>query len=60
LAAAPGNELSATERDLVAAELHHKNGKRYELYAYVVMNDHVHVLLRRLYPGESMGSVARA
>ncbi len=41
-------ELSPPERDLIAAELHHRHEQRYELYAYVVMNDHVHVLLRSL------------
>jgi len=45
---APDKELSAPERDLVATELHHGHEQRYELYAYVVMNDHVHVLLRIL------------
>ena len=43
---APGKELSSPERDLIAAELHHNSQQRYELYAYVVMNDHVHVLLQ--------------
>ena len=38
-------ELSPEERALVAAELHHGRGQRYELHAYVVMNDHVHVLV---------------
>ena len=46
---APGrDELSAPERDLIAAELLHRHDQRYELYAYTVMNDHVHVLLRIL------------
>src|ERR1700687_4369077 len=45
---AAGEELSAPERDLIAAELNHKHEQRYELYAYVIMNDHVHVLLRPL------------
>ena len=27
----PGKELSAPERDLIAAELHHRTEKRYEL-----------------------------
>jgi len=43
-----GIELSASERDLVTAELLHKHEQRYELYAYVVMDDHVHVLMRTL------------
>ena len=33
---------------MIAAELHHRHEQRYELYAYVIMNDHVHVLLRTL------------
>jgi putative transposase len=45
---AAGIELSMPERDLIAAELHHRHDQRYELYAYVIMNDHVHVLLRIL------------
>ena len=43
-----GIELSEPERDLVTAELLHKHEQRYELYAYVVINDHVHVLLQIL------------
>ena len=45
---AAAKELSPSERDLIAAELHHRHEQRYELYAYVIMNDHVHVLLRTL------------
>ena len=45
---AAAEELSAPERDLIAEELHHRHEQRYALYAYVVMNDHVHVLLRTL------------
>jgi REP element-mobilizing transposase RayT len=45
---AAGRELSAPERDLVAAELQHFHGQRYVLYASVVMNDHVHALVRIL------------
>jgi REP element-mobilizing transposase RayT len=30
---------------VVAGALEHFNGQRYELLAYVIMNDHVHVLL---------------
>jgi hypothetical protein len=28
--------------------LHHFDGSRYELYACVIMNDHVHVLVKPL------------
>ena len=38
-------DLSVGERDLVASELRHFDGLRYGLRAYVVMNDHVHVLV---------------
>ncbi len=37
-------ELDASERELVASALKHFDGQRYQLAAYVVMNDHVHVL----------------
>ena len=38
-------DLSEAERALVAASLRHFDGQRYRLHAYVVMNDHVHVLV---------------
>ena len=38
-------ELSPEEREMVVAELRHGRWRRYELDAYVVMNDHVHVLV---------------
>lgn len=38
-------ELSEVERALVAESLRHFDGRRYLLHAYVVMNDHVHVLV---------------
>jgi REP element-mobilizing transposase RayT len=37
-------DLSEEERECVAATIRHFNGARYALQAYVVMNDHVHVL----------------
>ena len=46
--AKPQPELISSERDLVVAALNHHNHERYELTAYVVMNDHVHVLVRPL------------
>ena len=47
----PGRpELQADERRKVADALCCFENKRYELYAYVVMDDHVHVVLR---PGEN-------
>jgi putative transposase len=51
-----GYELSASERDLIATELRSRQEQRYELYAYVVMNDHVHVLLR-IFGGEPLEKV---
>ena len=45
----PGQEaLTIIERDHVAASLQHFNHTRYELFAYVVMNDHVHVVVQPL------------
>jgi REP element-mobilizing transposase RayT len=38
-------DLSAEERDLIVSVLRHFDGLRYVLHAYVVMNDHVHVLV---------------
>ncbi len=37
--------LDPEERTLVADAIRHFDGKRYELLAYVVMDDHVHVLV---------------
>lgn len=39
-------ELSAAERLFVATTLRHFNRERYHIYSYVVMNDHVHVLVK--------------
>ncbi len=39
-------ELSAGERDLVMAALRNFDSQRYDLFGYVVMNDHVHVVVR--------------
>jgi REP element-mobilizing transposase RayT len=41
-------ELDSGERDLVMAAIKKFDGRRYELSAYVVMDDHVHVLLAPL------------
>ena len=38
-------DLSEEERDLVASSLRHFDGRHYALHAYVVMNDHVHVIV---------------
>jgi len=34
--------------EIVTKALHHDDGKRYDLHAYVLMPDHVHVVLRPL------------
>jgi len=41
-------ELSAEERGVIMAALRHFDGRRYELYAGVVMDDHVHALVKPL------------
>jgi putative transposase len=41
-------ELDSSERDLVATAIKSFRGQRYEIAAYVVMDDHVHALLARL------------
>jgi REP element-mobilizing transposase RayT len=41
-------ELSAEERGVRMAALRHFDGRRYELYAGVVMDDHVHALVKPL------------
>lgn len=38
--------LSHEERSAVLETLHHADGKRYDLVAWVVMDDHVHVVAR--------------
>ncbi len=37
--------MKPAERELVTSALKHFEGKRYQLTAFVVMNDHVQVLL---------------
>jgi len=41
-------DLEPDEREVVVAALKHFDDKRYELLAYVVMHNHVHVLLKPL------------
>jgi len=41
-------ELTTEERQVVMPALQHFDGSRYELYACVVMDDHVHVLVKPL------------
>ncbi len=40
--------LTSKERNLVRSALSHFEGERYSLFAYVVMDDHVHVLFSPL------------
>ena len=39
-------DLSENERDCVVSAIRHFDGARYAVHAYVVMNDHVHVLVQ--------------
>jgi putative transposase len=39
-------ELTSEERGLIMSTLRHFEGLRYELYAFVIMQDHVHVLIK--------------
>ncbi len=48
-------ELDSNERDLVMTAIRKFDGRRYELAAYVVVDDHVHVLLAPLAPHELHG-----
>jgi REP element-mobilizing transposase RayT len=42
----PGQpHLSGPDRDIVVSALRHFDGIRYRLHAYVVMNDHVHIVV---------------
>ncbi len=41
-------DLSGPERSIVHSALRHFDKDRYELYAFVVMNDHVHVMFKPL------------
>jgi REP element-mobilizing transposase RayT len=44
------SDLTPPERELVTSALKHFDGKRYTLAAFVVMNDHIHVLMHLLEP----------
>lgn len=52
----PGDELTPEERTAVADAIRHFNHQRYRLAIFVVMNDHVHVLLQTL-PGFNLSSI---
>jgi REP element-mobilizing transposase RayT len=38
--------LTHDERSMIQSAIEHFNRKRYEMFAYVVMNDHIHVLVK--------------
>ena len=40
------SDLSERDKDCVVASIRHFDGTRYTLHAYVVMNDHVHILVQ--------------
>jgi len=42
----PQPDLCPEKRDRIVAALRHFDGQRYDLFAFVVMNDHIHVLLK--------------
>ena len=42
--------LHPAERDVIAAALRHFDGERYHLHAWVVMDDHVHVVVTPIAP----------
>jgi putative transposase len=44
--------LSSRERTEVVSAIKHFDGSRYELCAYVVMDDHVHVIVRPLFENQ--------
>ena len=39
-------ELATAERQIIVSTLRHFEGRRFDLFAYVVMPDHVHVLIK--------------
>jgi REP element-mobilizing transposase RayT len=53
------SELKPEERSLVATTLRHFCGLRYRLDAFVIMNDHVHVLVSP-FDGQSLESIVHS
>jgi REP element-mobilizing transposase RayT len=51
---AKGVILSEAERDIVLSAIRHWDGKRWKVYAAVVMPDHVHVLAQPLAKGDGV------
>jgi putative DNA methylase len=57
LARAAGEpELKPEERSVAVSALRHFDRQRYDVFAYVIMNDHVHVILTPL-PGFQLQSI---
>jgi REP element-mobilizing transposase RayT len=52
-------DLTEDERDCTATAIRHFDTVRYVLHAYVVMNDHVHVLVR-LVPGYRLEEILQS
>jgi REP element-mobilizing transposase RayT len=54
-----GNRWLADPRvaDLVAEALHHRDGQEYDLLAYCIMSNHVHLLISELRSGASLYKV---
>lgn len=53
------SELTADERAIVAAALHNFDNLRYRLMGYVVMNDHVHVVVEP-YNGHGLTAIVQS
>ncbi len=53
------SELVPAERDLIVSALRHFHGERYRLHGYVVMNDHVHVLVEPM-QGQELSSITHS
>jgi REP element-mobilizing transposase RayT len=49
-------DFSSEERDLIASVLLHFDPSRYQIFSYVIMNDHIHVLCR-LKDGELLNKI---
>jgi REP element-mobilizing transposase RayT len=53
------SELVPAERDLVVLTLRHFHNERYRLHGYVVMNDHVHILVEPM-EGHELSSITHS
>ena len=52
-------DLELSERTIVSEAIHHFAGIQYELFAFVVMNDHVHLVMRPL-DGRKLESIVQS